>query len=101
MARMVLHPMARPVSVLTLAAFLALTTGLTQAIHLHHADPDHHAEDCGLCAAMVGSKAAVTPTGEWSLCHPDGGAPCLPAPLDVAAAVTTPTCITLRGPPIV
>jgi len=93
--------MRRWVSLLSLASFLVLTTGLAQAVHLHQAETSHHADDCGLCAMLVVGKVAVTLTPDPCLYSPTGGAIYVPVPAGDPVVVSGNTSITSRGPPLV
>lgn len=93
--------MRRLVPLLSLAAFLVLTTGLAQVVHLHQAETNHHADDCGLCVMLVGGKVAVTHTPDLCVCGRTEGVIHVPAPTDDPVVVFSNPCISLRGPPLV
>lgn len=89
----------KSLELLLAAAFLANSSGLVMAIHLHEEEADHDSHACSLCLDLMTGRQAVVEDGRVELPAPEPLA--APDPIaylePVLASVHTP--LSSRAPP--
>jgi len=84
---------------LTVGAFLTLSTGLAHALHVHEADSSHRSDQCAFCVLIVAAKAIASGDSPTVADGMDWGQPDRWTPSDNRPATCRHDPITPRGPP--